>query len=259
VLNNSSPVTAVKFSFVCALFFVCVSYSLAEDSSPWSGESVDVQHLLKFSSTLSDSHRTGFVSAVNVRFAMYDEPNGGQAYWQETQNVGPDSSGHYTVLLGETTLGGLPPDIFTSRGKHWLGVRASGEPEQPRILLVELPSAWKPDPINWNIHTSAPIGKRAILPSGPTERRLTLILLIMFIAGTAMSYWEVVRWWKARMEQYEPPPLANLISYIPGPKRRWRATQVLWFPLGRLRAIRGRLQPSVRRIDDDDDRPEKAA
>ena len=80
----------------------------------------------------------------------------------------------------------------------------------------------------------------------------------MFLAGTAMASAEVVKWWKARMEQYEPPPLANLISYVPGPERRWRATQMLWFPLARLRAVRGPLQPSVQSIDDDD-RPSNAA
>jgi regulatory helix-turn-helix LysR family protein len=68
---------------------------------------------------------------------------------------------------------------------------------------------------------------------------------------------EVVKWWKRRMEQYGPPPLANLISYIPDRERLWRATQVLWFPLSDLCAIRGRLHHSVQSIDDD--RPKKAA
>ena len=73
----------------------------------------------------------------------------------------------------------------------------------------------------------------------------------MFLVGTAMACSEAVKWWKARMEQYEPPPLANLITYIPGPKRRWHATQVLWFPLSHLRAIRERLLPSVQNMNGD--------
>jgi len=79
---------------------------------------------------------------------MYNQPYGGSAYWQETQNVHPDADGGYTVLLGETTLGGLPADIVAPGGIHWLGVQVSGQPEQPRLLLVEMPSTFKPDPMS---------------------------------------------------------------------------------------------------------------
>jgi len=78
---------------------------------------------------------------------MYNEPYGGAAYWQGTQNVRPDAEGGYTVLLGETTLGGLPADIVAPGGMLWLGVQVSGQPEQPRMLLVELPSTLKSDSI----------------------------------------------------------------------------------------------------------------
>jgi hypothetical protein len=174
-----------------------------------------------------------------VRFAMYNEPTGGEAYWQERQNVRPDAQERYTVLLGETTPGGLPPDIFASRARHWLGVQVVGQPEDARILLVELPSAWKPDPVNAVINTSATVSKRAILPRNPRERHLVLALLIMFLAGTVIACAEVVRWWKGRMEQFEPPPLANLITYVPGPDRRWHVTEVLPLPVAeKLRSIR---------------------
>lgn len=78
---------------------------------------------------------------------MYNQPYGGSAYWQETQNVHPDAEGGYTVLLGETTMGGLPADIVAPGGIHWLGVQVSGQPEQPRMLLVEMPFKFKPDPV----------------------------------------------------------------------------------------------------------------
>jgi hypothetical protein len=182
---------------------------------------------------------------------MYSEPYGGSEYWQETQNVHPDAEGGYTVLLGETTLGGLPADIVATGGIHWLGVQVSGQPEQPRILLVELPSALKSDPIN-----SRPQVSRSATQNRATERHITLLLTTMFLIGTLMMCMEMVKWWKKRMEQYGPPPLANLISYIPGPERLWRATQVLWFPLSDPRAIRGRLPHSVQSIDDD--RPKAA-
>jgi hypothetical protein len=242
----------------------CVAFCVAQESSPWSGESADVQRLFKFSGTLTDSHGTGSAGGVSVRFTIYDQPDGGEAYWRETQNVRPDARGRYTVLLGETTLGGLPPEIFGSRGRHWLGVRASGHPEQPRILLVELPSAWKPDPIT----SSAPIRERAILPSDPTERRLVLILLIMFLAGTALAYAEVAEWWKRRAELYGEPPLIDPLSSVPGPgkpvpdkpgpDKAGHTGEMLRFPLAeKFRSIRGRFQHFIQ--NSDSDRPKKAA
>ncbi len=51
------------------------------------------------------------------------------------------------------------------------------------------------------------------------ERHMTLLLLTNFLIGTLMMCVEVIKWWKKRMEQYEPPPLANLISYIPDRER----------------------------------------
>jgi hypothetical protein len=177
---------------------------------------------------------------------MYPKTMEGSEYWQETQNVHPDAEGGYTVLLGQTTLGGLPADIVAPGGIHWVGVQVSGQPEQPRMLLVELPSALKSDPIN-----SRPQVSGSATQNRATERHITLLLSTMFLIGTLMMCMEMVKWWKKRMEQYGPPPLANLISYIPGPERLWRATQVFWFPLSDPRAIRGRLPHSVQSIDDD--------
>lgn len=85
-----------------------------------------------------------------------------------------------------------------------------------------------------------------------------MILSIMFLLGTAMACRELVKWWKARMEQYEPPPLANLITYVPGPERRWRAAEVLRFLVAeKIRSIRGRFEHFFQSIDKD--RPTKAA
>jgi hypothetical protein len=213
-----------------------------------------VQRLFKFSGNLNESQRGFTGGTVALHFMMYNQPYGGSPSWQETQNVHPDAEGGYTVLLGETTLGGLPADIVAPGGIHWLGVRVSGQPEQPRMLLVEMPSPFKPDPMS--IISSA---SESATQNRATERHITLLLSTMFLIGTLMICVEVVKWWKRRMEQYGPPPLANLISYVPGPERLWRATQVLWFPLSESRASRGRLPHSVQSIDTDDDQPKKAA
>src|SRR5579864_296903 len=77
------------------------------------------------------------------------------------------------------------------------------------------------------------------------EWHLALILLIMFLAGVAMTCSEVAKWWEARMMQLRRPPFAFLITYTRDWDRRWHATQVLWLPLSRLHAIPERLQPPV--------------
>ncbi len=54
---------------------------------------------------------------------LYQEQQGGAPLWLETQNVQPDKTGHYTVLLGSTTSQGLPTSIFASAEADWLGVQ----------------------------------------------------------------------------------------------------------------------------------------
>jgi hypothetical protein len=89
-----------------------------------------------------------------------------------------------------------------------------------------------------------------ILPSDPTDRRLGLIVLIMFFAGVALACREVVGWWKARMDRFERPPLPKLITYEIDSDRHWLPTKVLWFRLPHIRAIPERSQFSVQ-----EDRP----
>ena len=91
---------------------------------------------------------TGLVSSqqsrtVNLTFAIYKDPQGGQALWQESQNVDLDASGHYSALLGFASPEGLPQSIFSSADAQWLGIRIDNGPEAPRALLVSVPYAMK--------------------------------------------------------------------------------------------------------------------
>ena len=75
-------------------------------------------------------------------------------------------------------------------------------------------------------HVTKLTSTRAILPISPSERPLALIVSVMFLAGLALACSEVASWWKARMTQDEPPPLANLVTYMrDSDKPGWRATQ----------------------------------
>src|SRR5271165_2470309 len=61
----------------------------------------------------------------------------------ETQNVTPGRDGQYSVLLGSTTAAGLPDGLFSQQEERWLGVQLQGQAEQPRVLLVSVPYAFK--------------------------------------------------------------------------------------------------------------------
>jgi len=246
----------VKRTLVC-LIIGCVSLSAGRELPTPVGTSVTVERLLRFSGTLTDTRRA-FVGAVDLNFMMYDEPHGGTANWQEAQSVQLDAQGRYIVLLGAKTVGGLPADVFAAGKARWLGVQASGQSEQPRVLLVGLSSALDAGSTMSAKTSSAKTSLSETPMHQATDRYITLLLAIMFLVGVGLTCLEVRKWWKTRMEQFQPPPLANLISYIPGPDRRWRATQVLPFSLPDLRAIRGRLQHAVQNMDDDE-RPKKAA
>ncbi|MGH9579874.1 MAG: hypothetical protein ACRD2R_02675, partial [Terriglobales bacterium] len=78
---------------------------------------------------------------VAVTFAFYKEQEGGAPLWEETQTVKVEAEGRYTALLG--ALKELPQDLFTANEARWLGVRAEGSLEQPRVLLVSVPYALK--------------------------------------------------------------------------------------------------------------------
>ena len=117
-----------------------VSLTVAQTSS--SGASA-LPRLVRFGRTVTGLNGKPMTGVVGITFALYSEQTGGAPLWLETQNVTPDANGHYTVLLGSTKPDGLPAELFTSEQAHWVGVQVSGQPEQPRVLLVSAPYALK--------------------------------------------------------------------------------------------------------------------
>jgi|HubBroStandDraft_6_1064221.scaffolds.fasta_scaffold04525_4 hypothetical protein len=99
--------------------------------------------LVRFSGAVKDLNGNALTGTVGVTFALYSEQTGGSPLWLETQNVTADSSGRYAALLGATKPDGLPAELFTSEQARWVGVQVSGQPEQPRVLLVSAPYALK--------------------------------------------------------------------------------------------------------------------
>jgi len=80
---------------------------------------------------------------VEITFLLYNNFQGGEPLWSETQNVTLENSGHYSVYLGISKPDGVPMSMFTSGEAHWLGVQIAGQAEQPRVFLVSVPYAMK--------------------------------------------------------------------------------------------------------------------
>jgi hypothetical protein len=102
-----------------------------------------VPRLIKFSGTLLDEQGRAMRGPIGVTFELYAQQSGGAGLWIETQNVTPDASGNYAVLLGVSSANGVPPELFASGEARWLGLRAEQQAEQPRVLLVSVPYALK--------------------------------------------------------------------------------------------------------------------
>jgi hypothetical protein len=126
---------------ICLLLISCVFPVVAQQPAA-TGNAI-VPPMVKFSGTVTDANGKSLSGMVGVTFSLYKDSPGGAPLWMETQNVQPDKSGHYTVMLGSSSSQGLPPDLFVSGEARWLGVQAQGQAEQPRTVLLSVPYALK--------------------------------------------------------------------------------------------------------------------
>jgi hypothetical protein len=99
-------------------------------------------NLMRFSGTIKDDIGESLRGTVGITFALHADAQTSASLWIETQNVQLDASGHYSVLLGNTTASGLPVELFTAREAHWLSIHVQGVPDPPRVLLVSVPYAF---------------------------------------------------------------------------------------------------------------------
>ncbi|MGA8150727.1 MAG: hypothetical protein WB952_07240 [Terriglobales bacterium] len=102
-----------------------------------------VPPMVNFSGMLQEVNGKPITGIAGVTFYLYKDSQGGAPLWMETQNVQPDRTGHYTVMLGSTTSRGLPAELFASGQARWLAIQPQGQPEQARILLLSVPYALK--------------------------------------------------------------------------------------------------------------------
>ena len=128
---------------VCAVLLLCSLFAQAQQTGATATDGM-VPPLVNFSGVLTDINNKPLTGVTGVTFSLYKEQQGGSPLWMETQNVQPDTTGHYTVMLGSTASTGLPSSIFMTGSAHWLAVQVQGrEEEEARVLLVSAPYALK--------------------------------------------------------------------------------------------------------------------
>ena len=130
------------FALSVGFLIICYAVRVLSQTQAAAGSNV-VPPLVKFSGVLTDGSGKPLAGTVGVTFSLYKDEQGGSPLWLETQNVQPDKSGHYSVMLGSTTGQGLPGDLFMAGEARWVGVQPQGQPEQPRVLLLSVPYALK--------------------------------------------------------------------------------------------------------------------
>jgi hypothetical protein len=136
-MKRLSSLSQVVLLVVCSALFAFSQSTASKDSNNI------VPRLVRFGGTLTDANGKPLTSIAGVTFSLYKDSDGGSPLWAETQNVQPDSKGHYTVLLGSTRSEGMSSALFASGDARWLGVQPQAQPEQPRVLMVSVPYALK--------------------------------------------------------------------------------------------------------------------
>jgi hypothetical protein len=139
------------WAWVGLVCFFCVAGMQAQQDQPavsgssnGAGAVAAVPRLMKYSGEVRDARGEPLGSvAVRLSFAVYEEQTGGAALWAEAQTVQLDEQGQYSVLLGATRSDGLPVELFPAGKARWLGVQVEGRDEDPRVLLVSVPYAFK--------------------------------------------------------------------------------------------------------------------
>src|SRR5262249_15057078 len=121
---------------VAIVWLACLSGVKAQQTAIGPAALAPVPRLVWFSGAFRPA-----AAVESVTLAVYADQEGGDALWQESQNVVVGADGRFNLLMGATSSDGLPLDLFTSGAPRWLGVQfnRAGEKEQPRVQLASVP------------------------------------------------------------------------------------------------------------------------
>jgi hypothetical protein len=140
-MNHFQRRTTMRLLKAAVLLFASLTVLLAQETPSTSS----VPRLIRISSAFRPANGQPPERIEGATLSIYRDEQGGTPLWQETQNVGLDAEGRYSVLLGSTLNDGLPAELFSTREPRWLGVQFNrpGEVEQSRFRLASVPYALK--------------------------------------------------------------------------------------------------------------------
>src|SRR5580700_4271803 len=82
-----------------------------------------IPNVIRLSGSFRPSNGTPAQRVESVTLSIYRDQLGGNALWQETQNVAVDQEGKYSVLMGSTQNDGVPLELLSAGEPRWLGVQ----------------------------------------------------------------------------------------------------------------------------------------
>jgi hypothetical protein len=102
-----------------------------------------VPALVPYSGVAQDRSGKPLTGEARITFQLFENEQGGDPLWLETETVEVDAAGHYAVQLGASSPAGLPLTTFVSGEGRWLEVEIAGQEPQPRIFFSSVPYAMK--------------------------------------------------------------------------------------------------------------------
>jgi hypothetical protein len=136
---------ALSMAAMCAVSISSVAQTRGDKliTPPAASASTPVPSLVSYSGTAIDVAGKPLAGETSITFLVYQNEQGGEPLFAESQTVVPNAAGQYKVQLGATLPNGLPAELFATGEARWLEVQIAGGAPQPRVLLTSVPYAMK--------------------------------------------------------------------------------------------------------------------
>ncbi len=109
---------------ICAVSIPSVAQTSGSQliTPPAASASTPVPSLVSYSGTALDGKGKPLSGETSITFLVFQNEQGGEPLFAETQTVVPNAAGQYKVQLGATLPNGLPAELFATGEARWLEV-----------------------------------------------------------------------------------------------------------------------------------------
>ena len=102
----------VVISLALVVAMASFAWSAPQETVGAASAETPSSRLITYAGVLKDGEGRARPGGVTLVFSLYAQQDGREALWRERQTVAADEFGRYTVLLGATVPGGVPPEAF---------------------------------------------------------------------------------------------------------------------------------------------------